>query len=312
MKRFHPPKIDRAIPIAVACVVFFFACAVVLNFLEASDRPEMAWSLDVEGVTLSESMTNAEQGVYILESMVARLKAEHGSPLGWSLNDLPVMPTSWFDNRKNRQDSVAYSTLNLVNFFTGELARYGNSNDINKYLDEARNPYLALRGEWGCLFVSDEIYHDKALALIETYERNLMEDNSGVKGKDPKLKSLFNMKTDEIYSLIELLNGNTLLDHARTAVSGEIGYLSQDDTFYKAKGTMLVVRDVFNALVIARPDIMLRGGRANIEECKEYLDEIAMYDPLLIWDMFGHRARMYRLIDLVSQRLYDIQKAMDK
>ena len=93
--------------------------------------------------TTSDS-TSAQKGAALSTAIRNRLEQEMNSTFGWSINDLMVSPTSWLDNRANRQRGTIFATRMMVNFFSTTLAKYGQVDKENEYLIEAREKHFCL------------------------------------------------------------------------------------------------------------------------------------------------------------------------
>ncbi|MGD8298896.1 MAG: DUF2333 family protein, partial [Desulfobacterales bacterium] len=142
--------------------------------------------------TTSDS-TPAQKGVALSAAIRNRLEQEMNSTFGWSINDLIVSPTRWLDNRANRQRGTIFATRMMVNFFSTNLAKYGQVDKENEFLIEAREKHFAFTSDkWW--FPSSESQYEKGIALLKEYESELLRENS---------EAVFNLRTDDMHNMLE-------------------------------------------------------------------------------------------------------------
>ena len=143
---------------------------------------------------------DAKKGIALSAAIGNRLEEELESSLGWSVNDLVILPTRWLDNRANRQRGVIFATRMLINFFSTNLAKYGKVDAENELLKEARERHFAFsEGSWW--FPSSESEYREGIELLRKYEEALAGG-----------KAIYNMRSDDMYNMITFIIGNQFLD----------------------------------------------------------------------------------------------------
>ncbi len=251
----------------------------------------------------------AKKGVALCEAMINRLNDELHSPFGWSVNDLPISPTAWADNRANRQRGVIFATRLLVSFFATSFAKYGGAGAENEYLKEAREQYFAFSPDsWW--FPSSEDQYKKGIEMVRKYEKELL-----------KGEAVYNVRTDKLYSLFKFILSPEFLDQPMGLLVEEndkVKYSQLDDRIYYTQGVILVLRDFLTVLVHLYPEIEERGGKDNLNIAFKVMDKICTFDPLIVLrgsedSIFAdHRGKMARYLIAVRERLQDVADSLNR
>lgn len=249
------------------------------------------------------------KGAALMDSLGAQLKRELDSPFGWSVNDLAVMPTSWLDNRANRQKGVIFATRMLARFYATNLAKLGQADPENEELKECREKRLVYGEDvWGFFRPSAENEYEKALGLMEKYKTDLAAG-----------EAVFNARTDDIYNALVFVNGEEFLGNTLGMLlqtNEEVDYFDLDDRIYYAQGVVLVVRDFLHALVGLYPDITDKGGEDNVRIAFRDMDRICTFDPLIVLRgnrdslLADHRGKLARYLITVQKRIDDLAQSV--
>lgn len=257
------------------------------------------------------TLTENEKGIILSQSVVNQLNRELNSPMGWSVNDLFLSPTSYFDNRQNRQRGVIFATRMITPIFSNNMAKFGYNDNEDNSLKEARTQNFAINEEsWGFLWVYSEKYYKNGIKNFNTYQDNVING-----------KSIYNTKTDDIYTLLTFITDKDIMHNVIGRLSRpaeKVGFLHADDDIYYAQGVMLVVRDVVIALVQLYPEILNKGGRENIQEAIYYMDKICTFNPPIVCNgdnesiFADHRALIFKYYKMVEARLDDVANSILK
>ncbi len=248
-----------------------------------------------------------KKGSALAHTITLQLGREMNSSFGWSVNDLYISPTRYFDRRNNRQLGVIFATRLLAEFFATDLAKYGMRDNENEKLKKARMQNFNYT-EYKWWFVSTEARYREGIELVEEYRQDL---EAG--------KALYNMRTDDIYNVFTLINSSKFLDQPLGKLiqtSEVIPYSEIDDQVYYAQGVVLVVRDFLTALVNMYPEITEKGGKENIQEAFRDMDKICTFDPLIVLrghhdSLFAdHRGKLARYMTNVSARINDLAQSI--
>ena len=251
----------------------------------------------------------AKKGAALSASIRNRLAQEMNSPFGWSVNDLIISPTRWLDNRANRQRGTIFATRMLANFFSTNLAKYGNVDAENKDLKKARETYFAFTADsWW--FPSTESQYKKGIALLKKYEADLLKGDA---------KAIFNMRTDDMYNLLKFIISNQFLDQPLGLLvqsNDEVPYSELDDRIYYTQGVILVLRDVLQTFVHLYPEIKEKGGKENINIAFRAMNQICTFDPLIVLRgshdsiTADHRGKMARYLISIRERINDLAQSI--
>ncbi len=252
--------------------------------------------------------TAEEKGIALCEAMVNRLQIELDSTFGWTVNDLIFVPTSWLDNRKNRQKGVIFATRLLVNFFSTHFARYGGATPENEFLKKAREEYFVFAPDsWW--FPSSEDQYTKGIKLIREYEKQLKEK-----------KAVFHVRTDDLYDFFQFVISPDFLDQILGMLVEEnekVPFFNLDDRVYYSQGVILVLRDFITVLVHLYPQIKSKGATKDLNIVMRTMDKICSFDPLIVLrgahdSIFAdHRGKMARYFITLKERLIDIANSLN-
>jgi len=267
--------------------------------------------LDARITSLLESTTpdspDAEKGAALSTAIRNRLQEEMHSLFGWSINDLLISPTSWLDNRANRQRGTIFATRMLANFFSTNLAKYGKVDAENELLKEAREKRFAF-SEDSWWFPSTEKEYKKGIALMKQYEADLRNGNA-----------IYNLRSDDMYNLLDFIVGAQFLDQPLGLLvqsNEEVPYNKLDDRIYYTQGVTLVLRDLLYTFIHLYPDIKAKGGEDNIRIAFRDMDRICTFDPLLVLRghhdsiMADHRGKLARYLVSVRERINDVAQSI--
>jgi len=255
----------------------------------------------------SHDAAEQEKGAVLAAALRSRLEQEMVSSFGWSVNDLILSPTRYLDNRANRQRGVIFATRMLVTFFSTNLAKYGTVDAENEFLKEAREKHFAF-SEDSWWFPSSESEYRKGLELLRRYEKGLTDG-----------KSVYNMRTDDMYNLLTFITGNQFMDQPLgllVQTNDEVPYTHLDDRIYYTQGVILVLRDVIRAFVHLYPEIKEKGGEENIKIAFRDMERISTFDPLVVLRgdhdsvMADHRGKMARYLISVRERINDLAQSI--
>jgi hypothetical protein len=274
------------------------------------DQTRFPWfSSNIHSILDQTKPTSAEtkKGIALSAALSNRLEQEMGSTFGWSVNDLIVSPTRWFDNRANRQRGVIFATRMLINFFSTNLAKYGTVDTENNLLKEAREKHFAF-SEDSWWFPSTESQYREGIALMRKYEDELA---SG--------KAVYNMRSDDMYNMLTYIIGKQFLDQPLGLLvqpENEVPYTELDDRIYYTQGVVLVLRDFIRTFVDLYPVIKEKGGEENIRIAVREMELICTFDPLIVLRgehdsvTADHRGKMARYLISFRERINDVAQSI--
>ena len=252
-------------------------------------------------------MTETEKGTLLATAITKQLQREMDSTFGLTTNDLIISPTSWLDNRSNRQRGVIFSTLKFTEFFATNVAKFGNADKENESLLEARTQCFNYSPDkWW--FYSAEDQYEKGINLVKKYTENLKTG-----------KATYNLRSDDIYNLLMYIIEGSFLDQAYGLVietNNQISWWDLDDRVYYAQGVVLVLRDFLHTLVALYPEIMEKGGKENIEIAFREMDQFCTFDPIVVTrgehDSFlaDHRSKTSRYLTNIMKRINDVAQSI--
>jgi hypothetical protein len=251
----------------------------------------------------------AQKGAALLASIRNRLQQEMDSTFGWSINDLIISPTSWLDNRANRQRGTIFATRMMATFFSTNLAKYGNVDKENANLKEAREKYFAFTSDsWW--FPSSESQYEKGIAELKQYEADLLKGDSG---------AVFNLRTDDMVNMLEFIISKQFMDEPLGLLvqsNDDVPYTELDDHIYYTQGITLVVRDVLRTFVHLYPEVQEKGGKENIRIALKEINQICTFDPLIVLRgdhdsiMADHRGKIARYLISIRERINDLAQSI--
>jgi len=258
--------------------------------------------------TTSDS-TSAQKGAALSAAIRNRLEQEMDSTFGWSINDLIVSPTSWLDNRANRQRGTIFATRMMTTFFSTNLAKYGNVDKENGNLKSAREKYFAFTSDsWW--FPSSESQYKKGIAELKKYEADLVKGDPG---------AVFNLRTDDIVNMLEFIIGKQFMDEPLGLLvqsNDDVPYTELDDHIYYTQGITLVVRDVLRTFLHLYPEVQEKGGKENIHIALKEINQICTFDPLIVLRgdhdsiMADHRGKLARYLISIRERIDDLAQSI--
>ena len=251
----------------------------------------------------------AQKGAALLASIRNRLEQEKNSTFGWSINDLIISPTRWLDNRANRQRGTIFATRMMTNFFSTNLAKYGNVDKENEHLKEAREKYFAFTSDsWW--FPSSESQYDKGIAKLKKYEADLLKGDAG---------AVYNLRTDDMVNMLEFIISKQFMDEPLGLLvqsNDDVPYTELDDHIYYTQGIALVVRDVLRTFIHLYPEVQEKGGKENIRIALKEINQICTFDPLIVLRgdhdsiMADHRGKVARYLISIRERIDDLAQSI--
>lgn len=254
--------------------------------------------------------TEQQRATIIAQGLTWALDQELSSFFGFLPNDL-ISP--WvIDNTTNYQRGVIYATRPASDVIAKEVARYGNRDTIDQRLADATSRYFSYsENAWGFLFVYDA--EGKYRQGIKNWA-----DWAASIGTDGKNAGVYNMKSDDVYSIVKYAIHMT--DFALGMLNdNNIGHFNSDNNIYFAKGVCAVTGNLFRALLAVDGTVAERGGAENVQEALKRFEYIEEFDPLYITAggnkvgdamMPNHVAALARHIDIANNRLTDILSAL--
>jgi hypothetical protein len=258
--------------------------------------------------TTSDS-TPAQKGAALSAAIRNRLEQEMNSTFGWSINDLIVSPTRWLDNRAHRQRGTIFATRMMVNFFSTNLAKYGQVDKENEFLIEAREKYFAFTSDkWW--FPSSESQYEKGLSLLKKYESELLKKNA---------KAVYNLRTDDMHAMLEFIISKQFLDQPLGLLvqsNDDVPYTELDDRIYYTQGVILVLRDLLQTFIHLYPEVAEKGGEENIRIALKDMSQVCTFDPLIVLrgdhdsTMADHRGKMARYLISIRERIDDLAQSI--
>ncbi len=246
--------------------------------------------------------TENEKGVELLNAITNQMKYELSSTFGWSANDI-IFNKFILDNRAYRQYGVYNATKTIIDFYSTDIAKLGNSDKENDDLYSARMNNFALSpSRWGILFIpSAESAYKEGLENIEKYKKDLAAGNA-----------VYNLRTDDIYNALELILGDRMLGYAIGLLqnSTDENFAAIDNSIYEVQGMVIVIRDFFNTLYELYPDMIDKNNQQNFESAMSYLNLICEYDPLLVTKTFNSSELIISYLLFARNRIEDIKESI--
>ncbi len=251
---------------------------------------------------MKDGMKDEDKGVELLSALTNRLEKELDSTFGLTTND--IIFNRWvLDNRAYRQFGTYVATKMLFDNYSTNIAKLGANDRENELLYEARMNRLSISPKrWGILGLpSAEGNYRKALANAEKYKQDLKAG-----------KAVYNCRTDDLYSALNVILGETVLGYAQGLLnnSQDIPFYTLDNRIYEAQGVIYVVRDYVKALYDLYPEISSKNNKQNMEEAMRYMDRICDYDPLYITSVFNSGELVISYLLFTRNRLADIRDSL--
>lgn len=239
------------------------------------------------------------KGKLLVDAITNQMRYELASPLGWSANDI-VFNRWLLDNRAYRQYGVYQATKELIDLYSTQIAKLGSNDRESEFLYKARLNSFAI-DPYKFWFPSAESAYKKGLALVEQYKAGL---DTG--------KSVYNVRTDDIYAAYNLVVGEKLLGYALGLLNDaqNLPFYTLDNAIYQAQGIALVVRDFISALYTLHPDIAGKGNKENMDAAMTYLTRICTYDPLYITANVNSGELVISYLLFAKNRLEDIRDSI--
>ncbi len=253
-------------------------------------------------VQVAEGMSDESKGSELLSALTHRLETELGSIFGLTTND--IIFNRWLlDNRAYRQFGTYVATKMLFDNYSTNIAKLGANDRENNDLYEARMTNLSMGPKrWGILGLpSAEGNYKKALAKAEKYKKDLA---SG--------KAVYNCRTDDLYSALNVILGETVLGYAQGLLnnSQDIPFYTLDNRIYEVQGVVYVVRDYMKALYDLYPEIAAKNNKQNMDEAMHYMDRICEYNPLYITSWFNSGELIISYLLFTRNRIADIRDSL--
>jgi hypothetical protein len=279
------------------------------TMLDPTRFPELDRNITVLLQETAPDSSSAQKGAALSVATRNRLEQEMNSIFGWSINDLIISPTSWLDNRANRQRGTIFATRMIVNFFSTTLAKYGQVDKENEYLKEAREKYFAFTSDkWW--FPSSESQYKKGISLLKKYASEVLVEDT---------KTVFNLRTDDMHNLLEFIISKQFLDQPLGLLvqsNDDVPYSELDDRIYYTQGVILVLRDVLQTFIHLYPEVSEKGGKENIRIALKEMDQVCDFDPLIVLRgdhdaiMADHRGKMARYLIAIRERINDLAQSI--
>lgn len=248
-----------------------------------------------EGEKLSEN----EKGKALVDAITFQLRRELDSTFGWTANDI-LFNKYVLDNRAYRQYGIYHATKVLMDHYSMQIAKLGNSDKESDFLYKARLNNLSINPS-KFMFPSAEGAYGSALKLIEQYKASL---DTG--------KGVYNMRTDDLYSSFDLVVGENMLGYALGLLHNtqDLPFYTLDNRIYEVQGIVLVVRDFINALYELYPEIRNKNNAGNMAAAMGYMDNICTYDPMYITSKVNSGELIISYLIFAKNRLEDIRNSI--
>lgn len=294
--RAHVAIKTIAIQIAVLVGIFFVVWGSLRLYgkIDQTTFPQ-PMPLPANAAKLSENA----KGKLLLDSITWQMRRELDSTFGWSINDI-IFNRFFLDNRAYREYGIYHATKILLDLYSTQIARLGQSDRESDFLYKARLNNFALdpRSFW---FPSAEGSYEKGLKLLDQYKQSL--DNG---------KGTYNCKTDDLYAAFKEVTGQNLLGHALGLLenSKEMSFYELDNRIYEVQGMVLVLRDFLHTLYVLYPEIKAKNNADNMASAMSYLNRICTYDPLVITSFFNSGELIVSWLLFARARLEDIENSI--
>lgn len=261
-------------------------------------------------------MLELQKGRVLALSIVARLQAEMDD--GWTPQYL-ISPRAYFDNAVNRKLGVLMGTTLLQGFFSTHMAKYGNMDPENPWLQKARErDFTYSPSVWGFFERSSVSAYEDGVKNVYTYADRLVDPSA--KNEEPR--TIVNIKANEVYEMLAFILSKNFIDVPLgwlSEPSENVAWTDLDDRVYFAQGVTLVVRDVVIVLKELFPEKITnvdKGGTQNLAKSLAAMDAICVFNPDLVLrgqgdSMFAdHQGKMARFMFTMRERLYDVSETI--
>ncbi len=239
------------------------------------------------------------KGKALVDAITCQMRYELRSRFGWTANDI-VFNRFILDNRAARQYGVYHATRVFMDHYSMYIAKLGTNDRENESLYKARLNCFSISPR-SFLFPSAEGAYKKGLKGIEKYKAGL-DDGSAV----------YNCRTDDIYSTLNLIIGENMLGYALGLLenSHDLPFYKLDNRIYEAQGIVLVVRDVLYALYELYPEIKEKNNEDNMQAAMRYLTQVSTYNPLYITSKLNCGELIISYILFAKNRIEDIRNSI--
>lgn len=257
-----------------------------------------------------------QKGRVLALSIVARLQDELDD--GWTPQYI-ISPRAYFDNAVNRKLGVLMATTLLQGFFSTHMAKYGNMDPENPWLQKARErDFTYGPSVWGFFERSSVSAYEDGVRNVNTYANRLVAANAN--SNEPR--TIVNIKANEVYEMLAFILSKNFIDVPLgwlSEPSDNVAWTDLDDRVYFAQGVTIVVRDVIVVLKELYPEKITnidKGGAQNLAKSLAAMDQICIFNPDLILrgqgdSMFAdHQGKMARYMFTMRERLYDVSEAI--
>lgn len=243
-------------------------------------------------------LSDTEKGALLADAITWEMRRELKSTFGWSFND--IIFNRWLlDNRAYRQYGVYHATKFLVDLYSTQIAKLGDSDRENEYLYKARINDFVIdpRSFW---FPSAEGRYEDGLKLFDKYKEGLKKGTS-----------TYNCRTDDLYASFAQVTGENLLGYALGLLENaqDIPFYELDNRIYVVQGICLVIRDFVSALYGLYPEIGVKS-QESMKAAIFYLDKICNYNPLYITSWFNSGELVTSWLLFARARLVDVQNSI--
>lgn len=240
-----------------------------------------------------------EKGKLLLDSITWEMRRELSSTFGWTFNDI-IFNRFFMDNRAYREYGVYHATKFLLDLYSSQIAKLGQSDRESEFLYKARVNSFAIDPR-SFMFPSAEGAYKKGLKLLEQYKESL-----------DKGTGTYNMRTDDIYASFVLITGENLLGYCLGLLenSKQMHFYELDNKIYEVQGIVLVLRDFIHTLYELYPDIKSKNNAENMTAAMQYMDRICTYDPLVITSFFNSGELVVSWLMFARARLEDIRDSI--
>lgn len=245
------------------------------------------------------NLTENEKGKILLDAITHQMRLETDSTFGWSFNDI-IFNRFMFDNRAYRQYGVYHATKFLLDLYSTQIAKLGQSDRESDFLYKARINSFAIDPR-SFMFPSAEGAYEKGFRLLDQYKESL---DSG--------KGIYNCRTDDLYASFVTVTGENLLGRALGLLenSQKMPFYELDNRIYEVQGMVLVLRDFIKTLYELYPEIKAKNNADNMAAAMEYLDRICNYNPLYITSVFNSGELIVSYLLFAKARLEDIRDSI--
>lgn len=263
-----------------------------------------------------QDMLERQKGRVLALSIVARLQEELKD--GWTPQYI-VSPRAYFDNAVNRKLGVLMATTLLQGFFSTHMAKYGNMDPENPWLQKARErDFTYGPSVWGFFERSSVSAYEEGVKNVYAYADRLVARPEG----GSETRAIVNIKANEVYEMLAFILSKNFIDVPLgwlSEPSENVAWTDLDDRVYFAQGVTLVLRDVIVVLKELYPEKITnvdKGGAQNLAKALAAMNQICIFNPDLILrgqgdSMFAdHQGKMARYMFTMRERLYDVSETI--